>query len=205
MKLTLKQGQELVKLARKAISDSLENNKTEIPNLDFFKDKRGVFVTLEFAKSKDLRGCDGFSEPIFKLGEAVVKSAVSASKDDVRFLPLTKEELDRIVIEVTVLTEPKLIKVEDPKDYFNKIDLGVDGLIVEKEGMSGLLLPQVPIDWEWDAEEFLDQTCIKAGLTQECWANPDAKVSKFQAEIFVEEVPNGKIVERKLVKRKLGK
>jgi hypothetical protein len=187
MKLTLKQGEQLVKLARAAIfSHALTPND--------FEEKRGVFVTLNSYPSGQLRGCIGFPEPVFKLKDAVVNAARHAAINDPRFMPLQNDE--DVTIEVSVLTKPQLIEVEDPKQYPEKINIGEDGLIVKYEGMSGLLLPQVFVDHEVDAKKALQMTCEKAGLENDAWTMPGCKVYKFQAQIFYEKEPGGKVFEK---------
>jgi len=83
--------------------------------------------------------------------------------------------------------------VEKPSQYPSKIKVGEDGLIVEKNVFKGLLLPQVPVEWKWDNEQFLCQCCIKAGLPPDCWLLEDTKIYKFQAIIFEEEKPRGEV------------
>jgi hypothetical protein len=103
-----------------------------------------------------------------------------------------------VVFEVSVLTPPELIKVSKTNEYPSKIKIGEDGLIVERGMFKGLLLPQVPVEWGWDEEEFLCQCCIKAGLPPDNWLLKDTKIYKFQAIIFEEEKPNGE-VKRKIL------
>jgi uncharacterized protein (TIGR00296 family) len=117
---------------------------------------------------------------------------------DPRFPPLKEEELDDIVIEVTVLSTPKLIKIKNPKDYFKDIVIGRHGLIVEQGFYKGLLLPQVPVEQGWDIEEFLNHTCIKAGLIPDAWFDKQTKVYKFDGQVFTEIKPRGEIKEKKL-------
>ena len=113
---------------------------------------------------------------------------------DSRFSPINIDELDQIVFEVTVLTTPIEINVDAPKDYLSSIKVGRDGLIVENAYTSGLLLPQVPTEYDWNVEEFLCHTCEKAGLDKEAWKDRTTKVSRFEGTIFKEESPNGIIV-----------
>lgn len=157
--------------------------------------KCGVFVTLNHAEAgaKELRGCIGYPEPILPLVEATLDSAVNSATHDPRFPSVTLKELDKIVVEVSVLTPPQLIEVKDPKDYPRKIAIGKDGLIVERGWYKGLLLPQVPIEWHWDEEEFLSNCCMKAGLPPDCWVVEGTKIYSFQAIIFEEESPKGKV------------
>ena len=92
-----------------------------------------------------------------------------------------------------MLTKPQLIPVNDPKEYPDKIELGKDGLIIEQGPFRGLLLPQVPLEWEWDKETFLGHLCIKASLSPVQWQASDVKIYKFQSEIFAEEYPKGPV------------
>ncbi len=158
----------------------------------------GVFVTLNSFRhgKRELRGCIGFPYATTPLARAVIESAINSATQDPRFPPVSFEELDQIVFEVSVLTPPQIINVEKPQDYPSGIRIGQDGLIVEKSYYKGLLLPQVPIEWGWDEEEFLSQCCVKAGLSPDCWLTKGTKISKFQAIIF-EETSTGGEVERK--------
>ena len=90
-----------------------------------------------------------------------------------------------IQVEVSVLTKPVLMSVQKPIDYL-KNKLGEDGLIVEMGVYRGLLLPQVPVEWKWDTEEFLANTCMKAGLSPDCWLQDGVKIYSFQSQIFNE-------------------
>jgi len=111
---------------------------------------------------------------------------------------MTFDELDHVVFEVSVLTPPEPIKVENPSEYPSKIKIGRDGLIVERGFFKGLLLPQVPVEWRWDEEEFLCQCCMKAGLPPDCWLVKETKIYRFQAIIFEELSPKGEIVRKEL-------
>ena len=97
-----------------------------------------------------------------------------------------------------MLTPPEIIEVKKTNEYPSKIKVGKDGLIVERGMFKGLLLPQVPIEWEWDEEEFLCQCCIKAGLPPDNWLLEGTKVYKFQAIIFEEEKPTGEVKRKAL-------
>jgi len=192
------EGQTAVKIAREAVETEVnggEGGDIFLPSS--FQEKRGVFVTLENYPGRDLRGCIGYPEPVYPLGAAIMRAAEAACHDP-RFPHLRKSELPNIVVEVSILTPPEEIKVKDRKELPNIVRVGVDGLIMEKGPFRGLLLPQVPIEWEWDAVTFLDQTCIKAGLTADRWLDPTCHVYRFQAEIFSEESPKGKIARKEL-------
>ena len=187
-------GEKLVKMARKAVTEFLRNNsKIDVVEFDSkFDFSSGVFVTLN--KQDSLRGCIGYPLPIKKLSDGLIDAAISAATQDTRFSPVSIDELDKITFEVTVLTPPVEIKVEQPSEYLKQIQVGKDGLIVENSYSSGLLLPQVPTEYGWNIEEFLEYTCQKAGLEKDAWKDKDTKISKFQGVIFKEESPNGTII-----------
>jgi len=193
-KLSLEDGKKLVKLARKAIayycaSGSLYSEK---PPSEKFTEKRGVFVTLNTYPEKKLRGCIGLPYPIKELWTAVIEAAVSAAARDTRFPALSSKEVEKVTVEVSVLTPPvKAKKSELPKT----IRVGEHGIIVKRGNYSGLLLPQVATEFGWNAEAFLEQTCLKAGLFPDAWKLDDASVKLFTAQVFAEKEPNGKIVE----------
>lgn len=201
--LTDKEGELLVRLARKAVEENLRDGKIISPPKDAppnLLKKRGVFVTINTVASgrKILRGCIGFPYPVYPLARAVIEAAIESATRDPRFPPMTAHELNNVVFEVSVLTEPKLIEVESPTEYPSKIKIGEDGLIVERGFYKGLLLPQVPVEWGWDEEEFLCQCCMKAGLSPDCWILKGTKIYKFQCIIFEETKPNGPVVRRTL-------
>ena len=136
-------GNELVRMARIAVIEFLKNDSKVIePEFNSkFNFSSGVFVTIN--KQDSLRGCIGYPIPVKNLSEGLIDAAISAATQDPRFTPVNIDELDQIVFEVTVLTPPIEIKVNDPADYLSTIKVGRDGLIVENEYTSGLLLPQV--------------------------------------------------------------
>jgi hypothetical protein len=136
------------------------------------------------------------------LVEAVIDSAISSATRDPRFPSVRLEELPELGVEVSVLTKPEKIEVKSPRDYPKSIVIGRDGLIVEWSGYAGLLLPQVPVEWGWDAEEFLSQACMKAGLMPDYWLRKDVRISKFSAQVFREKSPGGEVEGRELVKGK---
>ena len=150
------EGEFLVKLARTAIDTYLEKEQIIFPpenTPEKLKEKSGIFVTLEkiSRETKNLRGCIGHPYPDSPLVVATIDSAISSATRDPRFPPVKMSEMDEISITVTILTPPKLIEVKSPKEYFEKIVIGQDGLIVERGNYArGLLLPQVPVDFNWD-------------------------------------------------------
>lgn len=197
--LKLEDGAYLVRLARRAIDHYLEEGRLLVPEdaSGELKERRGVFVTLETFPDKELRGCIGYPRPIKELARACAECAVSAAVGDPRFPQLQKEELPTIVAEVSVLTLPELIKVKNPKEYLKSVKVGRDGLVIESDRGGGLLLPQVPVEWKWDEEEFLGRTCEKAGLPFDFWLTGKADIYRFQAQIFSEAEPDGEVFEKK--------
>ncbi len=191
--MDIKNARLLIHYARKAIESKFKNKKYVPKNVpSALKEKRGVFVTLEKYPSNALRGCIGYIEPIKPLYEAVIDAAKEAAFGDPRFEPLRKDELNNVVIEISILTVPKELK-GNPKEFPEKIKIGRDGLIVEYGLIKGLLLPQVAVEWEVGPLEFLEMTCEKAGLPRGSWIDPRVKVYTFSAELFKEEEPNGRV------------
>ncbi len=194
-KFSNEDGEILVKTARQVVTEYLKN-RTKI-NLEQtfesnFSYNSGVFVTLN--NSMGLRGCVGFALPDKKLYNALVDAAISAATEDPRFPPVTAKELEEITFEVTVLTPPEVIHVLDTVEYPSRIKVGKDGLMVKHGSNSGLLLPQVPVEYSWTEEEFLSYTCEKAGLPRDCWKDKETEVQKFEGIVFKEETPNGRVV-----------
>jgi len=188
-------GVVLVKTARKAVTEFLSNGnrmKLESDLEEKFSFNSGVFVTLN--NPDGLRGCIGFPMPEKKLSHAIIEGAIAAATEDPRFPSVKTNELNDIVFEVTVLTPPIVVDVSDPMEYLEKIKVGRDGLIIKHSFSSGLLLPQVPVEYGWNVEEFLQHTCEKAGLARDTWKNENVKIEKFEGIIFKEETPNGVIV-----------
>ena len=196
--LDLEEGKLLVDLARKAIEEYLKIRKRiSVPENVPKKllQPCGVFVTINSVQNgeKELRGCIGYPHPTTPLIQAVIESAISSATQDPRFYPLSLSELDHVIFEVSVLAPPQTIEVKKPSEYPSKIKVGKDGLIVERGMFKGLLLPQVPVEWNWDEEEFLCQCCIKAGLPPDNWLLDGTKIYKFEAIIFEEEKPRGQV------------
>ena len=195
---TQEESEFLVKLARKSVEEYLNSQKLiETPDDTPTKlnQKFGAFVTLNTIKNKkrNLRGCIGYPYPIKELVKTVIECAVSSATQDPRFHPVSPGELDNIAFEVSVLTRPRQVQVENLTHLPKKITVGKDGLMVENGINRGLLLPQVPLEYKWDEKDFLSQTCMKAGLTPDCWLMKSTKIHKFQCIIMSEDSPNGSI------------
>jgi len=193
------QGKFLVRLARKTVDDYVtQKRKPETPEdtSEQLRLKSGVFVTLNSITGNQvsLRGCIGRPYPTQPLVEATIDSSVDSAVNDPRFPPVTTKELDTIIIDLSVLTPPKKIEYSNPEDLLNLVKVGRDGLIAIKGMQRGLLLPQVPVDWNWNTLEFIEHTCNKAGLPEDAWKDPKTEFMSFQAEIFGEETPRGNVV-----------
>jgi MEMO1 family protein len=167
---------ELLSIARKAITEFVTNGKTlevDMKNPKLRTDG-AVFVTIR--EKGSLRGCIGHVQAIMPLYQSVIKNAVAASSSDPRFPPMTKDELQDIDIEISVLSPMQ--KLKDVKN----IEIGKHGLVIRKGSQSGLLLPQVATEQGWDRLTFLKHLCMKAGLPEYAWK--DAELYSFTAEII---------------------
>ena len=188
-------GHTLVKTARMIVTQYLKNGtklKLEKEFTDNFSFKSGVFVTLN--GTLGLRGCIGYTLPDKLLFNALEDAVISAATKDSRFPAVTSKELDSITFEITILTPPKKVVVSKSEEYLSKIKVGRDGLIVKHGFYSGLLLPQVPVEYGWNEKEFLEYTCEKAGLPKNYWKNSETEIQKFEGIVFKEENPNGIVI-----------
>ncbi|OGF64067.1 MAG: hypothetical protein A2Y62_15520 [Candidatus Fischerbacteria bacterium RBG_13_37_8] len=170
---------ELLKLARKAIEEYiLRGKKTEPLFTDELKEMRGAFVTLVIGN--ELRGCIGYVIPIQNLANTVIDCAIAAAVEDPRFSPLKPKEVNKIKIEISVLSPLKKVKSID------EIEIGKHGIMLTRGFNRGLLLPQVATEHNMDKITFLENTCYKAGLDKEAWKDKDTILEIFSAEIFSE-------------------
>jgi uncharacterized protein len=158
-----------------------------------FDERRGVFVTLVRHPSGSLRGCIGYPLPVHPLRVAIPRVAVAAAFDDPRFPPLEPEEWASTRVELSVLTVPERIDGRDALERARSVRVGIDGLLIERGERSGLLLPQVAVEQEWDREAFLSGVATKAGLPPSAWADPAVELYRFQAEVFAERSPDGAV------------
>lgn len=185
-------GEILVRTARSVVTEHLKTRK-KITLEEKFKSRfsynSGVFVTLN--KDEKLRGCIGFPTPERKLYQSLVDAAIASATEDPRFPSVGYEELSDITFEITVLTPPEVVCVDDVSEYPSRIRVGRDGLIVKWEFGAGLLLPQVPVEYGWNEEEFLNHTCEKAGAPQDYWKRKSTKIFRFEGIVFKETNPNG--------------
>jgi len=177
--LTGAQKKRLLETARGSMAEYLNTgNLLSVKEADpILNEKRGAFVTLK--KNGDLRGCIGHIICDMPLYKTVNQMAVESATGDPRFSPLEIRELEDIIIEISVMTPLELI------DDITKIEPGRHGLLIRKGFHSGLLLPQVAGEYGWTREEFLENTCYKAGLAKGDWKR-DAQIYTFEAEVFSE-------------------
>ena len=170
--------QRLLQLARDAIVAHLSGLPAPLADPSPILELRaGVFVSLH--KGEALRGCIGHVEADRPLSRAIPTSAIAAASTDPRFDPVTSEEMPELQIELSILGFLERITGVD------EIEIGRHGLLVERGWNRGLLLPQVAVEWGWDAESFLSQTCHKAGLPLDAW-KAAAAIWRFEAEVFSE-------------------
>ncbi len=193
--MLLKQADFLIKELRRGLKTYLEEAKARRIdcNGQWLREKRGAFITLKSYPENELRGCIGYIEPVYPLGEIAMRAAIAAALEDPRFAPLSAGELKKVVMELSVLGIPQQIKAQPSDKLIRQINIGRDGLIVRQGLKQGLLLPQVAIEHKLGSEEFLAHCCIKAGLPPGAWTDPSVNVLKFQAEVFSEESPGGKV------------
>ncbi len=178
MELTEQEKKDLLHLALSTIKAELEGK--ELPGMKqptpILREKRGAFVTLK--KRGQLRGCIGYIQPVKPLHETIERMALAAAFEDPRFPALKKEELKDLSVEISVLTP--LREIRDA----GEIRVGVHGLYIVRGPRSGLLLPQVAVEYRWDTETFLRETCHKAGLPADAWRDESTRIFVFSAEIF---------------------
>lgn len=165
----------LLQLAHSAIEAGLQGMRLDLtPPSKHMAEMRGAFTTLHILGR--LRGCIGYVIPTHSLYRTVAETAQAAAFDDPRFVPVTEAEAPNLVIEISVLSPLAPILADE-------VVVGRHGLLVSQGSRRGLLLPQVPVEWGWDRETFLSQTCLKAGLAPDAWRQ-DADLQAFTAEVF---------------------
>jgi AmmeMemoRadiSam system protein A len=168
-----------LELARRAIEEAVCRRRLPeaIPREGIFSERHGVFITLHI--HGHLQGCIGVTEPSESFGEAVVRCAVSAALEDPRFTPLKEAQLEEMSIEISLLSPLEPILPE-------AIEIGRHGLLIVNHAQRGLLLPQVAIEHRLTREQFLEETCRKAGLLREAWKDAETRIFGFTCEVFSE-------------------
>jgi AmmeMemoRadiSam system protein A len=170
----------MLRLAHRMIAAELRKEELDTsPPSTHLAELRGAFTTLH--QSGQLRGCIGYVIPLYPLYRTIAETAAAAAFRDPRFPPVTIDEFPKLQIEISVLSPLAPIEPED-------IEIGRHGLIVTFGHARGLLLPQVPLEWGWDREKFLSETCRKAGLPPDAWKR-GARLEGFTAEVFGEGQP----------------
>jgi len=168
-----------LELARNAVILAVSHRKLAdlIPHEGIFAERRAVFVTLQVRHR--LQGCIGVTEATEPLGEAIVRCAASAALEDPRFAPMREDQLGELSIEISLLSSLEPITPDS-------IEIGRHGLFIQLHAQRGLLLPQVAIEHQFTREQFLEETCHKAGLPPEAWRDPEAHLFGFTCDVFSE-------------------
>jgi AmmeMemoRadiSam system protein A len=167
----------LLRLAHDSILSALEKRELSLdPPTAHLSETRGAFTSLYLRG--ELRGCVGYVLPVSSVYRAVAETARAAAFEDNRFCAVTLPEALALEIELSILSPPEPISAE-------RVEVGRHGLLVSRDGYRGLLLPQVPVELNWDRTVFLEQTCRKAGLPLDAWKN-GAVIEAFTAEVFGE-------------------
>ncbi len=178
--LTRQQKKTLLRVARETIEKVTAGKPS--PSFEFndplFREERGGFVTIH--KNGDLRGCIGYVRAIKPLLDTIIEMAEAAALHDPRFHPVKPDEVKDLEIEISVLTPLRKIEKVD------EIQVGVHGLMLENGFSSGLLLPQVATEYNWDRDTFLEHTCTKAGLARDAWKDKNTNIYVFSADVFSE-------------------
>jgi len=155
-----------------------------------------AFVTILTYPERELRGCIGYVEPVKPLAQTVMEVAVAAATQDPRFPPMSPGELDHVVVEVSVLGDHTPFR--PARRALPYIRIGETGIIIRRGPFSGVLLPEVPVEYCWDPETFIAETCVKAGMPPDCWLDEDTEAVLYRGRTWTEVEPRGEVVERDL-------
>jgi AmmeMemoRadiSam system protein A len=179
--LTPAEREELLRVARRSLEEHFAGRGPfePEPTTPTLGENRGAFVTLHEAKGGDLRGCVGMMRSDESLARTVARMAVAAATEDGRFESVTPDELPEVQIEISALGPMSPIRPDD-------VEVGRHGLLIGHRGRRGVLLPQVPLEHDWDRETFLDHLCLKAGLLPGEWKKEGVELLSFTAEVFEE-------------------
>ena len=201
--LSYGEGVYLVKLARQSVEYYLRYGKrmpvpSDAPPKLLRPGAAFVTITTYYGpESRELRGCIGYVQPVKSLVETVIDVAIEAAFNDPRFPPLNQDELVRVTFEVSVLGPLERLPRE-PAKRSSSFTIGRHGLVVRRGFFQGLLLPEVPVEYLWDEETFLAETCVKAGMPPSCWLDPETEFYRFSGRAWREKIPLGEIEERDL-------
>jgi len=173
----------LLKLARTTLEAHFADEPTPAcpASHKALAEQKGAFVSLH--RGAELRGCIGQLYPDRELGEVVQRCVLSAAMEDMRFVPVAREELEDLTIEISVLSPFRRVQNTE------EIEVGKHGLYIVQGHFRGLLLPQVATQYGWDRGKFLEQTCLKALLPKSAWQDPQTIIHTFEADVF-SDTPN---------------
>ncbi|ABM80262.1 AmmeMemoRadiSam system protein A [Hyperthermus butylicus] len=201
--LTFEEGAYLVRLARRSVEYYFEHGKrmpipSDAPEGLLRPGAAFVTITTYYGpEARELRGCIGYVYPVKSLVETVIDVAVEAAFNDPRFPPMNRNELPRVTFEVSVLGPLEPLP-STPEERVKSIVIGRHGLVAKKGFLQGLLLPEVPVEYLWDEETFLAETCVKAGMPPTCWLDSDTEFYRFTSRAWREKTPMGEVEERDL-------
>lgn len=183
--LNEKQGQLLLELARKTLGFRVgKGEQPDAPDDPVLQNKAATFVTLKLEGK--LRGCIGNLEPVGALWKGIRDNAVNAALHDHRFSPLTPEELNRVHLDISILSKPEPLVYENTEDLLTKIRPGVDGVILRDGRKGATFLPQVWMQLPLP-EKFFDHLCLKANLSKGIWREKKLDINIYQVQCFKEE------------------
>ena len=203
--LSFEEGVFLVRLARRSVEYYFEHGRLMPPPEDTparLRRPGAAFVTITTFYSyehRELRGCIGHGIAQKPLVESVIEVAVEAAFNDPRFPPMSREELPRVTFEVTVLGPLEPLP-RSPEERRRAFTIGRHGLVARRGLLQGLLLPDVPLEYLWDEETFLAETCVKAGMPPHCWLDPETEFYRYAGRAWREKEPLGDVEERDLVR-----
>lgn len=176
----------LLELARKTLEAHFADESTPAcpASSEALTEQKGAFVSLH--RGEELRGCIGQLYPDRELSKVVQHCVLSAAMEDIRFVPVARDELQNLSIEISVLSPFRRVQ------SIEEIEVGKHGLYMVQGRFRGLLLPQVATQYRWTREKFLEQTCLKAGLPKSAWQDPQTAIYTFEADVFSDSPNQGK-------------
>lgn len=203
-KYSKEEGELLVKAARNTLELLVKSTgfKPEVVKKsmkDNFKESRGVFVTLRHYHTNEIRGHMGFLLPEFPLYEGIVDATIGAATKDPKFIPVTEKELEDTILEVSILSRPELLKGSETK-RLSSIKLGRDGMMIEYGLYKGHFMPEEIEEKKWTKKDAFEELCSIAKIPKTYWTQPNVRLYRFEVQTFKEEEPNGKVVEREILK-----
>lgn len=196
---SLEDGRNLVRAARNAIQLSLSSPAFRSlmveRTIEQYSEKDGVFVTIKHYPTMTLRGRMGFTNPAGPLKRYLVQAAISAATEDPHFNPMSSNEIDDFIIEVSILSAPELLKGRSSAARIRNIMPGRDGLMIKYGFQSGTLLPSSSSEERWSKSRLLEELCTKAGLPSDYWKRGDVELYRFTVQSFSESEPEGEVKE----------